>query len=193
ARAPARNSGATRGTTEALGGGAPAGNDALIDALRTAMVAYTPDELIDIANKEFAWCDREMLRASKEMGFGDDWKKAVEAVKNKYVEPGQMIYLVRDLAREAIDFIEKRELVTVPPMLKEDFWEEAITAQAQLTNPFFLGGATIQVSSPAASQTHQQRLESMRGNNMFFARATVFHELVPGHHMQMYMQQRYRT
>ena len=28
---------------------------------------------------------------------------------------------------------------------------------------------------------------------MFFARATVFHELIPGHHMQMYMTQRYRT
>jgi uncharacterized protein (DUF885 family) len=78
-------------------------------------------------------------------------------------------------------------------MLKEDFWEEAITAQNQLVNPFFLGGAVIQVSSPAASQTHRQRLESLRGNNMFFARATVFHELVPGHHMQQYMQQRYRT
>jgi len=55
-----------------------------------------------------------MLRASSEMGFGNDWKKAVEAVKNKYVEPGQMIYLVRDLSREAIEFVEKHELVTIP-------------------------------------------------------------------------------
>src|SRR5262249_16964704 len=156
-------------------------------------IAYTPDELIAIANKEFAWCDREMLRASNEMGFGNDWKKAVEAVKNKYVEPGQMIYLVRDLSREAIEFLEKHELVRIPPMLKEDYWEEAITAEAQRVNPFFLGGATIQVSSPAASQTTAERLESMRGNNIFFARATVFHELIPGHHMQQYMSQRYRT
>jgi uncharacterized protein (DUF885 family) len=192
-RGAARNNGAPLGSNEELSGVGPAGNDALIAALRTAMVAYTPDELIEIANKEFAWCDREMLRASKEMGFGDDWKKAVEAVKSKVVEPGQMIYLVRDLSREAIDFVEKHELVTIPPTLKEDYWEEAITAQSQLTNPFFLGGATIQVSSPAASQTTQQRIESMRGNNIYFARATVFHELVPGHHMQQYMSQRYRT
>ena len=185
--------GAPAGSNEELSGIGPAGNDALVEALHAAMIAYTPDELIQLANREFAWCDREMLRASNEMGFGNDWKKAVEAVKNKYVEPGQMIYLVRDLSREAIEFVEKHELVTIPPLVKEDYWEEAMTPQMQLVNPFFTGGATIQVSSAASSQTLQERLEALRGNNMFFARATVFHELIPGHHMQMYMTQRYRT
>jgi len=184
---------AALGTNEELSGVGPAGEAVLVEALRTAMIAYTPDELVSLANKEFAWCDKEMLRASGEMGFGADWKKALEAVKNKYVEPGQMIYLVRDLSREAIDFLEKHNLVTLPPLLKEDYWEEALTPQQQLVSPFFLGGATIEVSSPASSQTIDERLEAMRGNNMFFARATVFHELVPGHHMQGYMTQRYRT
>jgi hypothetical protein len=181
------------GSNEELSGIGPAGNDALVEALRAAMIAYTPDELIQIANKEFAWCEREMLRASNELGFGNDWKKAIEAVKNKYVDPGQMIYLVRDLSHEAIEFIEKHDLVTIPPLVKEDYWEEAMTPQMQLVNPFFTGGATIQVSSPASSQTLQQKLEALRGNNIFFARATVFHELIPGHHMQQYMTQRYRT
>jgi uncharacterized protein (DUF885 family) len=191
--APAARSGAPMGSNEELSGVGPAGNDALTDALEAAMIPYTPDELVALANREFAWCDREMLRASGEMGFGNDWKKALDAVKNKYVEPGQMIYLVRDLAREAVEFIEKHELVTLPPLVKEDYWEEALTPQAQLVSPFFLGGATIQVSSPASSMTLQERLESMRGNNIYFARATVFHELIPGHHMQGYMTQRYRT
>jgi hypothetical protein len=185
--------GAPAGSNEELSGVGPAGSDALVEALHAAMIAYTPDELIQLANREFAWCDREMLRASSEMGFGNDWKKAVEAVKNKYVEPGQMIYLVRDLSREAIEFVEKHELVTIPPLVKEDYWEEAMTPQMQLVNPFFTGGATIQVSSAASSQTLQERLEALRGNNVAFARATVFHELIPGHHMQMYMTQRYRT
>lgn len=192
AGAAAGKSGPALGSNQELSGIGPAGNDALVEALRAAMIPYSPDELIKIANREFAWCDREMLRASGEMGFGNDWKKAVEAVKNKYVEPGQMIHLVRDLSREAIEFLEKRDLVTVPPLLKEDYWEEAMTPRMQLVNPFFTGGATIQVSSPASSQTLQQRMEALRGNNMFFARATVFHELIPGHHMQFYMLQRYR-
>src|ERR1035438_7476114 len=134
-----------------------------------------------------------MLRASQEMGFGSEWKKALEAVKNRYVEPGQMIYLVRDLAREAVEFLEKKELVTIPAMVKEDYWEEALTPARHLVSPFFLGGSTIQVSSPANSMTMAEKMESLRGNNMFFARATVFHELIPGHHMQGYMTQRYRT
>jgi hypothetical protein len=180
------------GTEAELAGAGPVGNDALAASLRYAMVPYTPDELIALANKEFAWCDSEMLRASREMGFGNDWKKALEAVKNKYVEPGQMIYLVRDLSHEAIEFIEKHELVTIPPLVKADYWEEAMTPKMQLVNPFFTGGATIQVSSPASSMNTAEKLESLRGNNMFFARATVFHELIPGHHMQFYMMQRYR-
>jgi uncharacterized protein (DUF885 family) len=192
-RGGAPRSNAPLGSNEELSGIGPAGSQALLDSLKTAMIAYTPDELIAVANQEFAWCDREMLRASREMGFGAEWKTALEAVKNKYVEPGQMIYLVRDLSREAIEFLEKRDLVTIPPMLKQDYWEEAMTPQMQLVNPFFTGGATIQVSSPASTQTNAERLESMRGNNIYFARATVFHELVPGHHMQQYMTQRYRT
>jgi uncharacterized protein (DUF885 family) len=189
----AARTGAPLGSNEELSGVGPAGNDALLDALQAAMIPYSPDELVALANKEFAWCDKEMLRASNEMGFGSDWKKALDAVKNKYVEPGQMIYLVRDLAHEAVEFIEKHELVTLPPFLKEDYWVEALTPQAQLVSPFFLGGAVIQVASPASSMTLQERLESMRGNNIYFARATVFHELIPGHHMQGYMTQRYRS
>ena len=33
---------------------------------------------------------------------------------------------------------------------------------------------------------------SMRGNNIHFARATVFHELIPGHHLQGFMTARYK-
>jgi uncharacterized protein (DUF885 family) len=33
----------------------------------------------------------------------------------------------------------------------------------------------------------------MRGNNIHFARATVFHELIPGHHLQSFMTARYKS
>jgi uncharacterized protein (DUF885 family) len=33
---------------------------------------------------------------------------------------------------------------------------------------------------------------TLRGNNRHFAHATVFHELIPGHHLQGFMQSRYR-
>jgi hypothetical protein len=180
-------------TGDTLTGIGPAGRDALIESLRYNMIPYTPEDLIKLANSEFAWCDKEMLRASNEMGFGNEWKKALEKVKNDYADPGKMIYLVRDLQAEAMKFIEAHQLVTIPPLLKEDWWEEAMTPQMQLVNPFFTGGDTIQVSSPASTQTYEERLEVMRGNNALFSRDTVFHELIPGHHMQQYMSQRYRV
>lgn len=34
---------------------------------------------------------------------------------------------------------------------------------------------------------------SMRGNNPYFSRGTVQHELVPGHHLQYFMNSRYRA
>ena len=52
------------------------------------MIPYTPEQLIALANKEFAWCEEEMKKASRQMGFGDDWKKAVEKVKDMHVPPG---------------------------------------------------------------------------------------------------------
>ena len=33
---------------------------------------------------------------------------------------------------------------------------------------------------------HEDKLMSMRGNNPHFSRSTVFHELIPGHHLQFY-------
>ena len=64
------------------------GRDMLISELAYEMIPYTPEEIVEIANREFAWCDAEMLRASREMGYGDDWKKALEHVKPITWRPG---------------------------------------------------------------------------------------------------------
>ncbi|KAJ5771500.1 uncharacterized protein N7511_003551 [Penicillium nucicola] len=57
--------------------------------------------------------------ASREMGYEDNWKAALEEVKHDFVEPGKETDLVRDLTREAISFVEEYQLVTVPPITKE--------------------------------------------------------------------------
>ena len=60
-----------------------------------------------------------------------------------------------------------------------------MSPERQLVAPFFLGGETILVSYPTDGMTHEQKLMSLRGNNKHFARATVHHELIPGHHLQL--------
>lgn len=172
--------------------GDPIGRPALLEELEYEMIPYTPEELIEIANKEFAWCEAEMKKASAQMGFGDDWKKALEAVKNKYVEPGKQPELIRQQAYEAIEYVEKNNLVTVPKLARDGWRMEMMSPERQLVAPFFLGGETILVSYPTSGMTHEQKLMSMRGNNPHFARAVTHHELIPGHHLQGFMNDRYR-
>ena len=172
--------------------GDPIGREALIQELEYEMIPYTPEELVEIANKEFAWCEREMKKASREMGFGDDWQKAVESVKQKYVEPGKQPSMIRDFAWEAIEYVEKNELVTVPKLARESWRMEMMSPERQLVAPFFLGGETILVAYPTSTMTHEQKMMSMRGNNPHFARAVTHHELIPGHHLQQYMTRRHR-
>jgi hypothetical protein len=151
--------------------GDPIGREALVQELEYEMIPYTPEELIQIADKEFAWCEGEMKKASRELGYGDDWKKALEAVKDKYVEPGKQPELIRQQAFEAIEFLEKNDLITIPPLARESWRMEMMTPERQLVSPFFLGGETILVSYPTATMTHEQKMMSMRGNNPHFTHA----------------------
>ena len=172
--------------------GDPIGRDALLSELQSEMIPYTPEELIAIANKEMAWCESEMKKASRDLGYGDDWKKALEHVKNSYVEPGKQPEMIRDLALEAIKFVDDHDLITVPQLAHDTWRMEMMTPERQLVSPFFLGGEVILVSFPTNAMSHEQKMMSMRGNNVHFARATVFHELIPGHHLQGFMNARYK-
>ena len=172
--------------------GDPIGREGLLSELAHEMIPYTPEELIALANKDFTWCESEMKKASRELGYGDDWMKALEHVKTLYVEPGKQPQLIRDLALEAIQFVDDHDLVTVPPLARESWRMEMMSPERQLVNPFFLGGEVIQVSYPTNTMSHEQKMMSMRGNNIHFSRATVHHELIPGHHLQGFMTARYR-
>jgi len=173
--------------------GFPIGRDEIIRQLKYELVDYTPEELIDIANKEFAWCDKEMLKASNEMGFGNDWKKALEKVKNTYVPAGEQPQAMVKLYNESIDFLKKKDLITVPP-LADETWRIAMMSPArQLLNPFFLGGEEFLISYPTNTMDFDARMMSMRGNNPHFSRATVHHELIAGHYLQQFMNDRVNT
>ncbi len=171
--------------------GDPVGAEALKAELAFELIPYGPDDLLRIAEREFAWCEAEMRKATRDMGLGTDWRAALEKVKNSYVEPGRQTDLVRDLALEAITFVESRDLVTVPPLAKEIWRMDMLSPERQKVSPFFLGGETIQVSYPTDAMTAEDKLMSLRGNNPHFSRATVHHELIPGHHLQGFMSARY--
>jgi uncharacterized protein (DUF885 family) len=173
--------------------GNPIGKAALAEDLLSEFIPYTPEELLAVAEREFAWCDKEMLRASRDMGFGDDWRAALEKMKTLHVEPGKQTDLVRDLAREAVEYVRSRDLVTVPPLADETWRMTMMSPERQKVNPFFLGGEVIQVSYPTDTMDQDDKMMSMRGNNIHFSRSTVFHELIPGHGLQQFMTARYNS
>lgn len=173
--------------------GKPIGREALEKQLAFEMIAYSPEELIAEAEKQFAWCEKEMLKASNELGFGNDWKAALEMVKETYLPAGAWPEEVARLGEEAIDIMVKNDWLTVPPLAIETWRTTMISAERQRVSPFFLGGEVIQISYPTSEMSHEDKMMSMRGNNPHFSRATVQHELIPGHHLQQFMNQRYMT
>ncbi|KAH0278037.1 hypothetical protein KCU91_g2770, partial [Aureobasidium melanogenum] len=173
--------------------GQPIGRSGLLADLDAQFIAYSPEELIEIADKEYAWCETEMIKASKALGYGQDWKAALEHVKNLYVEPGQQTRLVHELSEEAVAYVKRHDMVTVPPIAEECWRTFMMSPERQKVNPFFLGGESLIVSYPTDTMSHADKLMSMRGNNRPMSRSTVFHELIPGHHLQMHMIARYRS
>jgi hypothetical protein len=168
------------------------GREGLREELERNLIPYSPEELIEIGRREREWCMAELLRAAGEMGYGEDWRGALEQVKTDHAAPGFQPALVRDLAQEAVRFLRDRDLVTIPAVAEECWRMEMMPPEKQKVNPFFLGGEEIIVSFPTHDMEHARKRMSQRGNNRHFSRATVQHELIPGHHLQMHHQDRYR-
>lgn len=171
----------------------PVGEEEVTRQLRMEFIPYSVQDLIDIATKEFAWCDAELLKASREMGFGDNWKAAQEKVKNSYVEPGKQPAAMYDLYKQSVDFLKKHDLVTIDPLSEEDWGMFMMTPERQRTSPFFLGGQNLIISYPTNTMSYDDKMMSMRGNNPHFSRSTVHHELIAGHHLQGFMTDRYKS
>ncbi len=172
--------------------GRPEGRESIIKRLQYEFIPYTPEELVEIGNQQFEWARNEMIKASQEMGFGDHWREALEHVKNQYVSPGNQPELIDSLAEDAISFIEENDMLTIPDLAKETWRMVMLSPQQQEVSPFFLGGEAIRISFPTHEMDHDAKMMSMRGNNPHFCKAVVHHELIPGHHLQGFMNQRHK-
>ena len=171
--------------------GQPIGKEGLLAELEAEVIAYSPDELLAIANEQFAWCEEQMRQAAEELGY-KDWKQGLEHVKTKSVPPGDQPQLVKSLAKEATDFMKRHDLVTVPPVA-ETYATHMMSAEQQKQSPFFLGGSAILIAYPTNDMALATKKMVMRGNNKHFSKATVFHELIPGHRLQLFQADRHRT
>lgn len=171
--------------------GDPIGLEGLLADLEHEMIAYTPDELIALAEREMSWCHNEWRKVAAELGLADNWQAALRQAKEGYVLPGEQPTLIASQAYEAIACILERDLLTVPPLAIDVWRMSMLSKDAQKVSPFFLGGELLQVAFPTETMDHAEKLSSLLANNIHLARATVHHELIPGHHMQMFMCERH--
>lgn len=167
------------------------GREGLIRDLQDELIPYTPEQLIALAEREFAWSEDEMRKAAREMGLGNDWKAALEKTKTMHPPPGGQPAMIRDLIHQAIDYLREHDLVTVPTAASESQRMIMMSPQRQIVNPFFTGGAQISVSYPTDSMEYDARQQAMRGNNRPWSHATAHHEMIPGHNLVGYYSQRY--
>lgn len=180
------------------GGKAPIlGDPVLADGLRAdlavEMIPYSPQELIAIGEAEFAWIEEQLRATAKRMGYGDDWKAALEHTKNLAPPPGEAPWAIYEIADYSEDFIARQHNITLAPLARE-VWRLAMqTPERQLINPFFTGGEVTRLSYPTDTMSFEDRLMSQRGNTPHFNFPTVQHELVPGHHYQGWMNERFNT
>ena len=159
------------------------GRDGLIRDLADEMIPYTPEQLIALGEREFAWTVAEMEKAAQQMGLGGNWGAAVERVKEMYVPPGRQPEFVRDLLHEAIAYLRAHDLVTVPAVASESLRMVMLSPERQRTAPFFLGGSQILVAYPTDTMEFDTRMQVLRGNNRFFSNAVAHHEMIPGHNL----------
>lgn len=171
----------------------PVGREELLRLLKLELVNYSPEELLTIAYKEMAWCQEEMQKATKEMGYGTNWKAALEKVKQSAVPPGKQPEAINKLYQESIDFLKKNDLISIPPLAEETWGMIMMSPQRQKSNAFFTGGWEISVTYPTNTMDYDLAQMRMLGNNPYFSRATVHHELIAGHNLEFFMNARNRT
>ncbi len=139
------------------------GRDGLLAELEAEVIPYAPEDLLAIARRKYAWCVAEAKKASRALGFGEDWKAGLEHVKNMYLEPGEQPAFIKQLVDEGAEYVKSRDLVTVPAVAEQTWRMFMMSPENQKVNPFFLGGPEIIVSYPTADMSHSEKLMSMRG------------------------------
>lgn len=173
--------------------GDPIGKQALSDQLAAEMIACSADELLAIADKEFAWCEAEMDKAATAMGCKDR-KEALAKIKSQHAAPGGQGAVAQTEAEKSIRFLKDKDLVTIPKLAEETWGVSMVGVEQQKVLPYAAySRPDIHVAYANEAMSHEDKLMSMRGNNAAFLHIVTPHELIPGHHLQGFMASRYST
>jgi len=168
--------------------GEPCGTNVVAENLRFEFIPYNAQEIIAYAERELSRGEEEMKRASREMGFGDDWHAALAQVQADHVQPGEQAVLVAQTCREAIAFTHAHDLVTIPPLCESTWQVTMLSPQELKTIPYAAyNNQRMMVAYACQSMNQENKQMVMNGNSRAFVRLTTAHELIPGHHLQLFV------
>jgi len=164
-------------------------------SLELAFQPLTPESLLALGQRMFGVVEAQIKHQA---GLIDpaakDWKVVLERIKQDTVAPGKQRAYVTAVGREALAFVTQKKLVRVPQAAAERWYLSQISAKQQKRFPFaFYSGLRMGVAYARSGQSHSGKLGAMRGNNRYFTRTVVPHELIPGHHLQRWYAARHRT
>ncbi len=173
--------------------GDPIGGAALEAQIAGEMIPYRAEELLEIAEREFAWCEGEMAQAAAALGC-QDGREALGRIKDRHAGPGGQAELAAAEAEEVIGFLQARELVTLPRLAVETWRLGMLGVEQQKSMPYAVySDPRMLVAFAHEAMPHEDKLMSMRGNNEAFLHIVTPHELIPGHHLQGFMARRYAS
>ena len=116
--------------------GAARGRAGLIMDLADEMIPYTPEQLIALAEQEFAWCEDEMKKASRADGIRRRLEEgAREGQGHARARPARQPAVIRDMLFEAVDYLRAKDLITVPQVASESLHMSMMSPEAQLVEP----------------------------------------------------------
>ena len=174
--------------------GDPIGAAALAEDIRFEFLPYTAEELIAIGERELAKGEVEMKAAARALGCGDDWQAALAKVKADFVPPGEQDALVARIGLEAIAFVKAHKFVTVPPLCEETWRLTMMSPETLKSIPYAAyNGQQMMVAYANQSMKQEDKVMVMRGNNRATTRLYTPHELIPGHHLQLFTAARENT
>lgn len=171
--------------------GHPIGADGIRTALQKEMIAYSAEELVDIASKEFSWCEAEMEKVVRDMGCTTR-AEALERIRSNHPTPDGRKAAVVQAAQESIRFLKQRDLITIP-LLAERNWGVGMTRPEMRETLPYISYSKPRLLVPYSNESMppEDKAATMRANNLAFLHILTPHELIPGHHLQTFMAERH--
>ena len=171
--------------------GCPIGGDGIRNALQKEMISYSAEELVDIAGREFSWCEAEMDKAAREMGCATR-AEALGKIRANHPPPSGRKTAVVAEAQEAIRFLKQRDLITIPLLAEKNWGVGMAGPEMSETLPYIsYRKPRLMVPYSSESMPQEDNATTMRANNLAFLHILTPHELIPGHHLQTFMAERH--